>query len=99
MENQSVKMNRLEKSANYTEVYAEFASVMPTSKTKDLVSIQFLSTVPFPTVRSQTPVEDNAKMSVEIAVSLELVHSCSLLMPRQGLEELRKSIDDFLSKN
>lgn len=82
------KTNKMPKAFNFQEHHTEYARAVPVPNNHSMVSIQFMVTTPVPVIKSKKDTEESKEVTVEVGVSTELQHSCSVYFPASRVSSL-----------
>ncbi|ENB7486573.1 MULTISPECIES: hypothetical protein [Enterobacteriaceae] len=91
-------VDRMPKALNYMEHLVDFANFIPSPSNSNLVHIQFMVTKPEPVIRGKKDSEHSNQVSVEVSMETELQHSCTVILPKHQLLEMKKNLEDLLEK-
>ncbi|WP_307744433.1 hypothetical protein [uncultured Pantoea sp.] len=88
------KTDKMPKAVNFQEHYTEYARATPVPNNHSMVSIQFMVTTPVPVIKNRLDTDDSSEVKVEVGMSTELQHSCSIYFPVSRvaslIEQLKK---------
>ncbi|CNG23932.1 hypothetical protein [Yersinia enterocolitica] len=89
---------KIKKATNYSEHFSEFAGFGPTSTSRHLVSIHFLSNRLEPSIVATAASSEPGKQDLSIGAINEITHECTIYMPLSQLRTLQDSIGEAIKQ-
>lgn len=89
---------KIKKSENYSEHFAEFAGFGSSSTSKELVNLHFLSNRLIPTLLSATASAEPGRTDIQVGALNELCHECTIFMSLDQLKVLKDTIEQAIGQ-
>lgn len=88
----------IKKAINYSEHFAEFVGFGPSTSSKQLVNIHFLSNRLEPSIVGTEDSAEPGKKDISIGAVNEITHECTIYMPLSQLHILKNALEQAIEQ-